>query len=254
MTENILAGLKTDSSIEEGNDSIGGFSILDSNIHKLKVKLAYVTFSAGKAMALNLQLDVLGIPEPGGGLTPAASKDIRQQFWMTSGEAKGCKNYYEKDGVKHYLPGFNQANALCLLTVGKEIAAMTTTQKTINLYDPAAKKEVPTEVSVFMDLIGVEILAGVLKQIEDKSTKDANTGKYVPTGETRETNEIDKLFRLKDGLTVIEIKGGATKPVFLGKWTDKWKGEVRNKAKGAATGGVAQRSVGAQAGTTSLFA
>jgi hypothetical protein len=42
-------------------------------------------------------------------------KEIRQQLRMTSGTAKGCKNYYEdKNGEKKYLPGFLMANALSL--------------------------------------------------------------------------------------------------------------------------------------------
>lgn len=243
MSNELFKSLTVDETIKEGGDAIGGFQVLDSAVYDMTVKLAYITFSVGKAMALNVTF------------VGEDKAETRQQFYMTSGEAKGCKNYYEKEGIKHYLPGFNNANALCLLTVGSPISEMGSEQKTINLYDSTAEKEIPTEVPMLMALIGTKIKVAMLKQVVDKRAKNASTGQYEPTGETREENEVDKFFRSEDGRTVLEIRSEVPEALFITKWKNKWEGKVRNKAKGAAgtVAGAPKRESGAQAGTPKLF-
>jgi hypothetical protein len=189
--------------------------------------MAYIQKSKGGALGLFLTL------------VTEDKKEIRQTLWMTSGDSKGNKNFYEKDGEKFYLPGFNAANGLALLTLGKEISELDTEQKVINLYSPDAKAEVPTKVDVIMDLLNQEVIAGIIKQTVDKNVKNEATGEYVATGETREENEIDKFFRAKDKMTTAEIRAQAEAPVFYTTWGTKHTGVTRNKAKGAAAGGTA---------------
>lgn len=229
--------LATDDSIQTEEDRLGGLVLLDSGVYPAKIKLAYVTESSGGAMCLNVNFDVDG-------------KEVRQQFYMTSGKAKGQKNYYEtKDGEKKFLPGFNMGNALCLLTLGKEITSVGTENKVIGLYNFDAKKEVPTEVPVITDLIGQEIELGLLRQTVDKVKKDSN-GAYQKTGETREENEVDKLFRASDHLTTAEIRGGVTEPKFHKAWVDKWTGVTRDKSSGGGKGGNnTSSSAGGTSGT-----
>lgn len=242
----LLANLATDASIKNEKDSIGGSGPVDSGLYPLNIAMAYLSTSAGGAMGLVLNLKT------------EDNKEIRQTLWMTSGTAKGCKNYYEKDGEKNYLPGFIHANALALLTVGKEISTLETEDKVINVYSAEAKAEVPTKVKVFMDLINQPIIAGMIKQTVDKTVKN-EAGAYVPTGETREENEIDKFFRAKDRMTTAEIRAQADEAIFIGSWEQKWKGKVKDRAKGAAAGlaGVPKNLGAAPAGTkkptTSLF-
>jgi len=245
---NMLATLATDSSIADDRDSVGSAGPLESGLYNAKVTLAYINKSQGGAMGLVLNLKT------------DAGKDVRQTLWMTSGTAKGCKNYYEnKDGEKQYLPGFTHANNLALLTVGKEIATLETETKVVNVYSPEAKAEIPTKVEMLMDLLGKEILVGLIKQTVDK-TKKNDAGAYEPTGETRDENEVDKFFRARDRMTTAEIRAEAQNATFVETWENKWKGVTRNKAKGA--GGTAGAPKGAgipQVGTTkkpttSLFA
>ena len=242
--------LFTDDTIQEETDRIGGFGALDSDLYDLNIKAAFLTYSTGKAMCLNVHFET------------ATKQQLRQKFWMTSAEAKGCKNYFtDKQGTKQYLPGFNQANSLCLLTVGKEVGPLVKAgleEKVIELYDPAVKKEQPTKVQMLTALLGKSITAGVIKQLVDKTAKDPDSGEYVPTGETRHENEVDKFFRQRDGLTVPEIKARLVEPAFRDKWAAKWKGEVRDKTtdtSGAVDGPPkAKREVGKQAPQELLFA
>ena len=240
----IFDGLESGTDIQEATDSVGGFTVLESAVYALTVERAFVTLSAGKAMALNVHF------KGAGNIT------LRQSFWVTSGEAKGCKNFYinKKTQEKQYLPGYNQANALCLLTCANELKAMDTKKATVNLYDSTQKKEIPTEVDLLHDLTGKQIFAGVINQLVDKRAKDPNTGNYEPTGETRSENEVDKMFRASDGLTVVEIKAQKTEPLFKKKWVENWEGKVKDKtSKVVAKPGAPKRETGKQATSTSLF-
>lgn len=219
-----LANLKSDASIAQEKDSVGGNGPVDSGLYMSKIALAYIIKSAGGAMGL-----VLHVKTEGG-------REIRNTLWMTSGTVKGCKNYYEKDGEKHYLPGFNLANSLALLTVGKEISELDTEVKVVNAYSPEARAEVPTKVDMLVDLLGKDILIGVIKQTVDKTVKN-DAGVYVPTGETRDENEIDKLFRARDRMTTAEIRAKAEEAAFAATWEAKNAGNTRNKAKGAGSAG-----------------
>ena len=243
----LLSNLSTDASVTEEKDSVGSSGPLDSGLYKSTVALAYVTKSAGGAMGLVLNLKT------------EAGRELRQTLWMTSGTAKGGKNYYEKDGEKFYLPGFNHANSLALLTCGKEISQLDTETKVVNVYSAEAKSEVPTKVEMLMDLLGKEIIVGVLRQTVDKTKKNEATGTYEPTGETRDENEIDKLFRARDRMTTAEIKAQAEAASFIDTWDAKHTGTVKMKSKGASGTPGAPKAAGAPAAaakkpTTSLFA
>jgi hypothetical protein len=248
---NMLANLTSDESIDNEKDSVGGSGgPVESGLYTHTVAMAYLNKSAGGAMGLVLTLKGQN------------NKEVRQTLWMTSGTAKGAKNYYEKDGVKNYLPGFNLANSLCLLTCEKEISAMETEEKLINVYSYDAKAEVPTKVNVVMDLLGKEIITGLIKQNVDKTKKNDQTGIYEATGETRDENEIDKFFRAEDRMTVAEIRAKAVEAAFANTWDAKWTGKTKERAKGAQTGagtGIAgaPKGVGTPIGkkpTQSLFA
>lgn len=243
----LLSTLTSDASIANEKDSIGGGGVLESGLYPATVNLAYATKSQGGAIGLVLQAKT------------SEGRDIKQTLWMTSGTAKGCKNFYEKDGVKNYLPGYIAANALALLTNGKEISELDTETKVVNAYSPDAKAEVPTKVEAIVDLMGKEILVGLIKQTVDKTQK-TDAGTYIPTGETREENEIDKFFRASDRKTTAEIRAQAEEATFADTWEQKWAGKTKDKStKGAGVAGVPK--IGAAANnstmkkpTTSLFA
>lgn len=232
----LLSTLTTDETIANEKDSVGFGGPLESNAYLLTVATAYVTKAASGALGLVCNFKT------------EDNRDLRQTFWMTSGTAKGAKNYYEKDGEKHYLPGFLQAQSLALLTCGKEISQLDTEQKVINVYSSDAKAEVPTKVDMVVDLLGKQIIAGVIKQTVDKTVKN-DAGEYVPNGETRDENEIDKLFRAKDKMTTAEIRAQAEAPAFYDTWVSKWQGNTRNRAKAAGSAGTAGAPAAKAGGT-----
>lgn len=205
----------------EESDNLGGRSLLESNIYKLKVKLAYLMKSGGGATGLT----VLFNGEDG--------SEYRETVYITN--KKGEVFYVNGKNEKNYLPGFNMANSLAMLTTGKGITELDTETKTINVWNKDSKAELPTPVEMVMDLLEQEVYVGILKQKEDKQTLVGD--KYVPTGETREVNVMDKLFCAKekfDKLTSVEIRAKAETPVFYNDWLKKWEGQTRDKSTGAA--------------------
>lgn len=217
-----LSDLTLPDNTEAVRDTVGGGGFLvDSGVYHCTVKMAYLDTADSEAMSLNVELET------------DTGATIKEAFWIRSGAAKGKKTTYtdKKDPSKeHPLPGFTLANDLCLLAAKKPISALSTEKKVIKLYDFAAGGEVPKEKSVITDLIGTEILAGVIKQTVDKTSKNEVTGKYEPTGETRDENEIDKFFRARDSKVVNEIIAKAEEAEFINTWKNKWEGQVRNKA------------------------
>lgn len=219
----LLSGLTIDKSIQTETDVLGGGGALESGLYKATVTLAYLQKSKGGALGLVTHFKT------------DQGREFRETLWITSGDAKGNKNYYEKDGEKKYLPGFIIADALCLLTVGSSIAAMDTEQKVVNVYSYDAKAEVPTKVDMLVGLLGQEIIVGLLKQTVDKNVKN-DQGAYVPSGETRDENTIDKLFRARDNMTTAEIRAQVQEASFYKAWEEKNAGKTRDRSTKGATG------------------
>jgi hypothetical protein len=240
-----LSKLKTDDAIKTlDTDRVGGFRLLETDLYDLNIKLAYMTQAASEAMALNIVAE-----------TSEGGK-VSEAVYMTSGKAKGGKNtYQDKEGNPQYLPGFVIANTLALLAVGKEIGDLDVEEKVINLYDYSQKKDVPTKVQMFVELVGKDVKAGIEKQLVDKQVKN-DAGAYVSNGEVREKNEIVKFFRSKDSMSTTEIQAQATEAAFIHVWTDANKGQTKDKTTkvGGAKAAPAATGTGAVGGAKSLFA
>lgn len=204
----------------EEKDTLGG-GMPDSGAYPGVIELAYLMESAGGAVGLALHFKADSGPS------------IRETVYITSGTAKGKKTYYEnRQGEQSPLPGFVIAEALALMTTDTGIleAGANTEKKVVNLYNRELGRETPTEVDALVGMMGKRVCLGVIKSTENKNVKNESTGKYEPTAETRETLEIDKVFRDSDGATVSEVRAGA-EATFIAKWREKWEGKVRDKVK-----------------------
>jgi hypothetical protein len=220
-----LAKLGQDNEVETEKDSLGFTGVLPSDLYNAVINAAFITETSSGAMAFNVHF------------TTEQGQPYREIFYITSSDAKGNKEYYvnKKTGVKHYLPGYNQANSLCLLTTGFEIADMETEEKVIDLYDFEEQAEVPTEVDMVTALNDKFVILGIVEIHKNKSVKNDN-GDYVDTNEIRKFNEIDKIFGGDSdeedfyGKTTYEIRNELDGS-FKDKWLKKWEGKVKNQYK-----------------------
>jgi hypothetical protein len=249
----ILTGLNEHKTadIKAEVDSLGGGGVLSADAYDFIIKLAYVVQSAKGAKGIALQLE-----SPRG--------NMNTTVYITNREGKP---FYERNGSKQFMPGFNQMNAMSLLAEQVELGNNVTEMKTIKLYDFNESKEVPKEVEVLTEWTGKEITIGVTESLEDKNVKNPNFNAdapehkdnnpaYIPSGETRKSNDIDKIFRTRDGLTINEITAEEDSG-FKAKWVEKNKDQVRDrttKVPGVAGQAGAPAGAGAAAGQTkSLF-
>ena len=112
--------------------------------------------------------------------------------YITSGTEKGCKNYYIKDGVKNYLPGYSKIKALDSL-LGNDRDYPATEKKNLMIWDYDQSKELPVEKEAITSWFGKRVGVLITKKLEDKfSNKTESVAKYEVqhfldpvTGQTR---------------------------------------------------------------------
>lgn len=214
--------------IEQDSDRLGGSFVWDTAAYEVTVLAAYAGKSKGGAGSMNFE-----VQGPDG-------RTFKFTEWVTSGDAKGNKPYYEKDGKKSYLPGFNNVNAIAMFCTKKELHALTYETKILKLRNFETKTDVPTEVPMAVELLGKKFILGLLKVEENKTKKVGND--YLPvcdqTGApiTRFTNEVGKIFYADNKCTIAELRaakqsGSAPVADFYAKWVEANNGKVINKVK-----------------------
>jgi len=204
-----IKGLELAADVEnETKDVLGGGGFtLDTDAYPMIVDMAYLGKSTGGAMNVNLHLKK----------AEGGNQVYRHTIYVTSGDKKGNKNFYtNQQGTKITLPGYSLCDLISQICAGKNLATLDSEEKTIKLWDFDAKEEVPTKVPALTELIGQPILVGIQKIRENKRANDG-TGNWVNTNESREINEIVKVF-YPDGFTVAEKAAEAEVPAFIDKW------------------------------------
>ncbi len=244
---NIFSKAKPAQKAEVEDDFIGGGGVLDTDIYSGVIKYAYIG-KAANSDARNLTLSVT-----------IGGKEVSRQIWMTN--RKGGVTYEDKKTKEEKnLPGYNQVNSLCMLLASKEVGEMDVEEKTLNLYDFDAKKELPQAVDCFVELHGLPLQVALQRVTVDKNKKNESTGEYEPTGETRDENEFIKFFPEDRLVTISEVSnyikslggdfeeilndGDLPKAVskmeedgaYAATWLEKNRGQTWDKSTGAKEG------------------
>lgn len=243
--------LKNDG-LEAAEDRLGGGGfIVDTDAYKAKVEMAYGIVSGNGAKGVNFTF-----------LLPDGKK-YSETVYVTN---RAGENFFlnKDDKTKKVpLPGYTTVNDICICVTEKGLAEQSLEEKTVNVYDYDLKRDVPKNVPVLVDLIGGEVILGIVRNLENKSVKDG-AGNYQPTADTRETNNIEKVFEVNTKMSIVEATNGKTAAEFHDKWLERNKGNTRDKRtiKEGGSAGTSGRPVGAapQAGAaaggaprTSLF-
>ena len=207
-------------------DVLGGSRTVPSNVYPAGIKLAYLDAAASGAICVVFDFAML---------VNGKERNHKETIYI-SNKNKEFTYKDKQSGENKPLPGFVTVDSICKAVTGKSITELSTEKKTIKVYDYDQKAEVPQEKEVLMDLIRGKLELGIIETIVDKNVKTDNG--YVPSGETREQNELSKVFN-EDGLTQLEKESGATEAKFKAAWLEQYAGKKINKAKGAATGAKA---------------
>lgn len=220
---------------QKEKDSLGGGGAFDSDVYELAVDVAYTQKSKGGALGFHL-----------------VCKDrdgnvFRDTQWITSGDAKGNKPYYEKDGKRFELPGYSHVRSMVEFLTGKQLKDLKPQDAELRLWN--GTEEAPTTVTTYPELRGVRMHAGILK-IRQNKVKNSK-----PTSEEQFINEFVKFFTHPGKLTATEQRAGMEQGEFVEKWLEKNKGQVVDKYKevkdssagtGASSGNPLQQKAAAQ--------
>lgn len=204
-----FAALQMDTDVQTQEEDVlpsGGGFILDTGLYPMVIENAYFDKSQGGAMNCNLHLRIKG----------GDKRVFRQTIYITSGDAKGNKPFYVKDGKKFPLPGYAMVDGICRIAADTGLGQIGAEKRLVKLYDFDAGAEVPREVPVLTELLGQEIVVGMQKRRENKRANQG--GEWVDTNEAREYNEISKVF-FPSGHTLTEKKAEAD-PEFIKKWEE----------------------------------
>ena len=91
-------------------ESVGGY-LWESGVYKATVKMAYLDQAKSGAISVNVVLE------------NSDGKELKEAFYIKSGDAKGNKTYYEKAGKSYPLPGYSTANSLCVAAADSHLSA-----------------------------------------------------------------------------------------------------------------------------------
>jgi len=204
---------------ESVQDTLGGgnFGAIESGAYEAVIKVAYA--GAAPSGAQNVTF-VFTIPELG-------DREYRETIYITN---KAGETFYldkKNPNLKRTLPGYATVNDICIVTTGDPLTEQDTEEKVVKVYDFDANGEVNKSVQALTGLTGQKVILGLQKQLEDKKSKVGN--EYVPTGETRETNVIDKIFHSPTKMTVNEAERELTEGEFYNDWLKANEGKVRDR-------------------------
>lgn len=193
--------------VERSEDTLsGGFNLLDSDIYEAKIKAAYGGASQAGALNVTVVCDIKG-------------QEYSETIYITR---RDKLPYFEKNGKRRFLPGYNIVNSICKITTGKSLTELDSEDKTLLIFDSNEKKRKPTEVPVLTELSGKTVCLGIVKELRNKAVQDAH-GIYRDTEETREDNRINAVFDVDTHRTLNEIEDNK-EAIFWDKWLEKNKG------------------------------
>jgi len=220
----------------ESIERVGGGSFLwESGVYDTTIKMVYLNQTASEAVFFNVILE-----KNNGNMA-----ELRDNFCIKSGKAKGNKTYYEdkKTGKKRPLPGYSIAESMCRGATGEDLdtCMKSVEKKTVKVWNPELKKQVNAERPVIMSLVGKSTKVAVHQVIEDKQAQNAN-GDWVSTGESKTINQC-KFFGNTEGKTADEIRDN-TPAVMFDKWATKNTGAVIDKSTKGQAGNSAASIMG----------
>lgn len=217
--------VSTANDIEQSGDYIGR-QVLNTGVYEAVIKTAYQHESKSGAKAIHYIFDING-------------SELEDTVYFTTGSAKGCKNYYESNGKKHFLAGYTTNNDIAQLTTGKEMSSFTSDTKVMEIYNSETKKKEKTKVNIIPELTGKAVKLGIFK--ENSIYNDRLISKNV----------INKVFSAKHDKTVAECRAKKESAEFINQWKEKYSSDyISDKTEGKSAGTSSTASSSTQSAVT----
>lgn len=220
---------------QESENVGGGRPIFDSNVYSAKVKQAYLDVSPSGAKFCDVTLDING-------------KDYQERLWLTNSKGEGF--YLDRDNNPQPMGGLTRFDELLFAAGFANAGAAGIGPANVRMWDNDSRAFVIKQhATVVTGLRDKEVLVALLRQTENKTKRNQNTGKYEKINEKIETNSIQK-FASPSKQTQLEAVNKVDPPTFIDAWVKQWEGKVRDnykQQKNAASEGIPSASGGAAA-------
>lgn len=218
--------LSTDG-LEKSQDRLGGgYQPRESNAYTGIITGFYGGESKGGALSVTIQFK-------------DGDKEYRETVYITNKKGENFFPNKQDPKKKVPMPGYVIANDICMMTTGLPFDQQDWVEKTINVYNKDAGKELPTVVEMAEGVLGQEVTLGILKELHNKSEQQSD-GSWEETDETEIKNSINKVFHTETKSTLSEAEEGQ-EPSFYAKWVkqyaDKEEPVDRRKKKGSGQNG-----------------
>lgn len=236
----LFANLNNDN-LEKTEDRLGGgFKPLNTGAYDFVIKLAYADKSSKGAQFIHLQLE-----------TADGRSKLQKDVYITNQKGENFFLNKQDNTKKVPLPGFTIIDDICLATTEEPLCKQATEEKSVKIWNSTERKEVPTARHVLVDLMDKPVTLGIVNQLVDVTKKDESTGDYVPTGESKNENDIAKVFHTGTKLTMVEARESLPAE-FYNKWVEANPADKVVDKRAAAKGGAgapAKNSAPPQAGS-----
>lgn len=199
--------------LEKPEDRAGGsFEALPTDIYKAVVDYAYLDkYGSGSHFV------AMGF----------TSEDGRKYFDRLLLTNKQGLNYYEREGKKYALPGFQVFSDLVNMITGKGIDELSDPEEKV-IKQKRNGEEQQVAVEMLTDLLGGTVNLAIVRKITTKMEKDADGQYTIPTTEERTENSIEKVMHEPSMLTMVEAERGLEKGEFYLEWLKNNKGKDRD--------------------------
>lgn len=215
----MFSGIETSNETQEAVDSVGGYAKIDkTGFYEMEIEKAYGGTSSGGAFSVTIHFK--------GKNKDGRDVNFTQTEYISSGTAKGCKNYYiDKDGNKQYLPGYNKIKNLDAL-LGFVRDYPQTTAGNVMLWDRDVRAEVPQTKEIITEWIGKKVGCLIKVGMKDKYNDEFNSVDFV---------EVEHFLDAMTGQTRNEKVAGTNgfKDKWLLAFPEDYKKDERDKSKGA---------------------
>lgn len=131
-----------------------------------------------------------------------------------------------QQGETEYISDFVLLDELAIVTTGKPIAELESTEQSLSVKRNGADTHIT--VNMYTDMSNNPVKACTQRVITNGSQKNAK-GEYVKNNDKRTQNTLVKVLH-EDGSTVHE-KSEGIEPVFLKEWLNRFDGKDRNDFK-----------------------
>ena len=197
------------------NESVGGFSLPESNVYKFKVKQAYADKYASGSKFVSVTLELEG------------KQEHTERLLISN--SKGDSFYTDKKDKPQEYPGVTRFYELLHAAGLKGMNETGAAPGKIRAWDSSARAFTLQSASIVLHALkDAEGLVAIEKVEENKQVK-GDSG-YYKTNEKVEAAYIRKFSRL-DKVTKIEEAKQVNPPIFMDTWKERHAGRTGNTFK-----------------------